>query len=256
MIDSHCHLDFEAFDVDRMDILKRCWELGIKRILIPGTQASQWQSLIELCDKTSMLEYGLGIHPYFIKQSEQAHLDNLITLLEQHSSVRAVGEIGLDFFDTDQQSEIKQQDFFSQQLDIANQYKLPVIIHHRRSHNAIIQSLKHQNFQQAGVIHAFSGSYQQAKTYLDLGFKLGFGGVITYPRARKTRDVLKRIPLNAVVLETDAPDMPICGKQGRRNSPEFLPEIAQQIAQIKGVSLDEVINHTTANSCELFSIKD
>ncbi|MFA3790693.1 TatD family hydrolase [Aliiglaciecola sp. SL4] len=256
MIDSHCHLDFDAFDIDRNEVLNRCSQLGIKKIIIPGTQSSRWQSLIELCERSSMLEYGLGIHPYFINQSEHAHIDNLITLIEQHSMVRAVGEIGLDFHDTDQHSENKQQDFFTQQLTIAKHYKLPVIIHHRRSHNEIIRTLKQQKFQQSGVIHAFSGSYQQAKSYLDLGFKLGFGGVITYSRARKTRDVLKQLPLSAIVLETDAPDMPICGKQGQRNSPEYLPEIAQHIAVIKDVGVEEVIEQTSANSCELFALND
>ncbi|GAA6184377.1 TatD family hydrolase [Aliiglaciecola sp. NS0011-25] len=256
MIDSHCHLDFEVFDVDRMAVLNRCLQVGVNKILIPGTLASRWQSLIELCNNTSMLEYALGVHPYFIEQSAQADIDSLNLFIEQHPEVRAVGEIGLDFHDSDQQNQTKQQSFFTEQLNIANHFKLPAIIHHRRSHNAIIRTLKQQKFQQGGAIHAFSGSYQEAQSYLDLGFKLGFGGVITYPRASKTREVLKKIPLSAVLLETDAPDMPICGRQGKRNSPEYLPEIAQHIATIKGVGVEQVIKQTSLNSCELFAFND
>ncbi|GAC15131.1 TatD family hydrolase [Aliiglaciecola lipolytica] len=255
MIDSHCHLDFQAFDADRTQVLNHCLDIGITNIIIPGTQAKSWQALISLCKESPMLEFALGLHPYFLKHSKTDDLDTLSRLIAENPQLVAVGEIGLDFQADDLPKQALQQEFFIQQLQIAQQNSLPVIIHHRRSHNQIIRILKQQKFQFGGVIHAFSGSYQEAKNYLDLGFNLGFGGVITYPRASKTRETLRKIPLESVLLETDSPDMPISGRQGQRNSPEYLPEIVRHIAHIRGEEIDYIKQQTRKNTQRLFGLE-
>lgn len=255
MIDSHCHLDFEQFDDDRTQVITRCLAKGISGMIIPGVSFSQWQTLITLCRTTPCLYFALGIHPYFIDSAVPEHIDELDRLLHEYQdSVKAVGEIGLDFHLPGHTKQHKQIDYFENQLALATKHQLPVILHHRESHNQIIQTLKQQKFTLGGAIHAFSGSLQQAKSYIDLGFKLGIGGTITYPRASKTRNVVANIPIEHILLETDSPDMPINGKQGQRNSPEYLPHIVQQIAELTGKSFDDVVQQTSINTVDLFKL--
>lgn len=254
MIDSHCHFDFSVFDQDRDEILQRCNTAGIKKIVIPGTQASSWSKLVSLCKKHDELEFALGIHPFFISSATEDDLQILDELIENHrESIVAVGEIGLDFASSE--SNHKQSEFFQRQLNIANENNLPVIIHHRKSHNELIRLIKATPVSKGGAIHAFSGSYYEAKTYLDLGFKLGVGGTITYQRASKTRDVIKRLPIESLLLETDAPDMPIYGRQGQRNSPEFLPEILQALCDLKSMDKEDVIENTNQACTQLFDLE-
>ncbi|GAC24978.1 TatD DNase family protein [Paraglaciecola mesophila KMM 241] len=232
MIDSHCHLDFPAFDLDRDQVLLKCAQLGVNSIVIPGTQASMWPRQILLCESYSQLKFALGLHPYFLHNYRTEQLQLLDQQLSLHQGkVVAVGEIGLDFsLPTD---EVLQERVFSEQLDLAHQHRLPVIVHHRQSHNALIRLLKKSTFCNGGIIHAFSGSLQEARAYIDLGFKLGIGGTITYPRAKKTRAVIAQVPLSSLVLETDAPDMPINSKQGERNSPSYLPLILDALQALR-----------------------
>ena len=232
LIDSHCHIDFCCFDNDRAEVLNSCRKLAVDTIVIPGTQASQWQKQIDLCHLYPQLRFALGLHPYFLKSFESLHLVQLSQLLNQYQDkVLAVGEIGLDtHIDVDWKLQLQ---VFEQQLLIAEEQMLPVILHHRNSHNEIIRLLKARKFTQGGIVHAFSGSVQQAKTYIDLGFKIGVGGGITYSRASKTRNTLAQLPINCLVLETDAPDMPLMGKQGLRNSPEYLPEIFESLLSLR-----------------------
>ena len=232
LIDSHCHIDFCCFDHDRNDVLNSCKKLAVDTIVIPGTEASQWQKQIDLCHLYPQLRFALGLHPYFLKSFESLHLVQLSQLLNQYQDkVLAVGEIGLDtHIDVDWKLQLQ---VFEQQLLIAEEQMLPVILHHRNSHNEIIRLLKARKFTQGGIVHAFSGSVQQAKTYIDLGFKIGVGGGITYSRASKTRNTLAQLPINCLVLETDAPDMPLMGKQGLRNSPEYLPEIFESLLSLR-----------------------
>jgi TatD DNase family protein len=212
LIDSHCHIDFCCFDHDRNDVLNSCKKLAIDTIVIPGTEASQWQKQIDLCHLYPQLRFALGLHPYFLKSFESLHLVELSQLLNQfQDKVLAVGEIGLDtHIDVDWKLQLQ---VFEQQLLIAEERMLPVILHHRNSHNELIRTLKAKKFTQGGIVHAFSGSMEVAKTYIDLGFKIGVGGGITYSRASKTRNTLTQLPINCLVLETDAPDMPLMGKQ-------------------------------------------
>jgi TatD DNase family protein len=240
LIDSHCHLDFSCFDHDRVEVLNNCKKLLVDIIVIPGTQASHWQKQIELCDFYPQLRFALGLHPYFLNSFELDHLFQLTNLLNQHQNkVLALGEIGLDsHIDVDWKLQIQ---VFEQQLMIAKEYVLPVILHHRNSHNELIRILKKNNFTQGGIVHAFSGSLQEAHTYIDLGFKIGIGGGITYSRANKTRKTITQLPLSSLVLETDAPDMPLMGRQGKRNSPEYLPEILESLLALRNETKQQIV---------------
>lgn len=199
-----------------------------------------------------MLAFALGIHPYFLSAFEPEQLDQLKDLLRQHrDSVLAVGEIGLDFaLETPQGL---QEDVFVAQLALAEAFDLPVVLHHRKSHNALIRLLKQHRVSRGGVVHAFSGSLYEAQTYIDMGFKLGIGGTITYERAGKTREVVSQVPLEALLLETDSPDMPLSGFQGRRNEPSQVALVAQSLADLRGMSLESVTTQTDRNFHALFS---
>jgi TatD DNase family protein len=214
--------------------------------VVPGTQANSWSRLLQLSQQYSAILPALGLHPYFLQHFEPQHFTLLTQLLSQFSDrVVAVGEIGLDHvIDI---APAQQMAIFTQQLHIANDFSLPVILHHRRSHNDLIKTLKQQRFKWGGIVHAFSGSLHEAHTYVELGFKLGVGGVITYPRARKTREVVSQLPLEALVLETDAPDMPPMGKQGLRNSPQNLLMILDELSHLRQQSPEEIIKQCRQN---------
>lgn len=248
LIDSHCHIDFCCFDHDRNDVLNSCKKLAVDTIVIPGTEASQWQKQIDLCHLYPQLRFALGLHPYFLKSFESLHLVELSQLLNKYQDkVLAVGEIGLDtHIDVDWNLQLQ---VFEQQLLIAEERMLPVILHHRNSHNELIRTLKAKKFTQGGIVHAFSGSVEVAKTYIDLGFKIGVGGGITYSRASKTRNTLAQLPINCLVLETDAPDMPLMGKQGQRNSPEYLPEIFESLLSLRTETKQQLLQACYQNVC-------
>lgn len=257
MIDSQCHLDFDAFDKDREQLLVQCQVQGIEAIVVPGVDPEHWPKQLELCGQHRLLHAALGIHPWFIPADLDHALEQLNDSIErQRDSLVAVGETGLDFSQgiLQRTGADRQQYAFEQQLKLARQQSLPVIVHHRKSHHRILQSLKQTGFEGRGVIHAFSGSYEQGKAYIDRGFYLGLGGTITYPRAAKTRDAVARLPLEAMLLETDAPDMPVCGHQGERNSPLFLPRVAKVLSELKGIDPEDIEAQTDRNSRELFGL--
>lgn len=251
MIDSHCHLDFDAFEPDRSDVIELAKKNGITHILVPGTRANTWSKQIQLGEQYPELYIALGLHPYFLDSAKESHIDSLDQLLSAHQTqVVGVGEIGLDF--SIQTETTRQAYFFERQLDLAIHHHLPVIIHHRRSHNQIIQTLKRKQVTRGGVIHAFSGSLYEAQSYLDMGFLLGVGGTITYSRAQKTRKALAGVPLEGLLLETDAPDMPMEGKQGMRNSPVYLPAVLNALAAIRTETKAQIAHQTDVNFNRLF----
>lgn len=254
MIDSHCHFDFEVFDHDRAEILVSCAEKCIDAIVVPGTQSASWLSQIDLCQSIPSLHFALGLHPYFLKSFTHTDLSFLSELLHLHSqSVVAIGEIGLDFaIDIDR---VLQQQVFERQLAMASELELPVILHHRKSHQSIVKALRKYRLAKGGVVHAFTGSIQEAEAYLELGFKLGVGGSITYPRAVKTRKTIEAIPLEAIVLETDAPDMPMFGRQGQRNQPDFLPQVVEALSTLKQLSFEQVVTATRTNTKQIFALE-
>lgn len=257
LIDSHCHLDFPVFDDDRSSILKVCSEQKISAIVVPGVCCKDWQRVLNLCDSQEMLFPALGLHPCFIDQHHKNDLDKLVKICDS-KHLLAIGEIGLDFFRKDANTnKTTQQYFFSEQLQIAGQYQLPVLIHARKSHDIVIKYLKSSRIASssaAGIIHAYSGSYEQAKEYIKLGFKLGFGGAFSYPNATKLRSLLAKLPIDAWVLETDAPDMSPIAHHGQRNSPQYLNEIAKTFIQLSDTESQQhqIIEQLYQNTLAVF----
>ncbi len=256
LFDSHCHLNFPEFDNDRVQVIQQCRARGLSGLCIPATRSVEWSSLINLAGMQGLQQYvALGLHPYFLSDHKPGDLEQLDYLLSQrHAHVVAVGETGLDFYNrTLSQNDRNQQIFlFTEQVKLAANYQLPLIIHARKSHDVILKILRSLPSIAGGIVHAFSGSEQQALHYIELGFLLGFGGGITYHRAVKTRQLATNLPLSSIVLETDAPDMPLSGFQGQRNSPDRLPLIAQCLAELRGLSVSEVAEQTTNNCLKLF----
>jgi TatD DNase family protein len=238
LIDTHCHLDFPVFSDDREALLAQCLEQHVASLIVPGVCQKDWEHLLALCESHSQLFPALGLHPCFMHMHQASDLDELEHYCERHTPV-AIGEIGLDFFvlqnegDQDRKERQRQQqiELFAEQLQIASQYQLPVLIHARKSHDEVLRHLKTVPAVN-GIIHAYSGSYEQAREYLKSGFKLGFGGAYTYPQATKLRSLVAKLPLDAWVFETDAPDMTPFEHHGQRNSPVYLTEIAEAFVQL------------------------
>ncbi len=249
MIDSHCHLDLPCFDAQRAEISARCLALGVEAIVVPGITAGAWPKLLETCATDKMLWPALGLHPCFLcdhSVTDVGHLERLV----DREQLCAVGEIGLDFFRGRERAQ-EQIELFSAQLEIAASAQLPVLLHVRRAHDEMISLLRGAGFSLGGVVHAFSGSLVQAQRYIDIGFKLGFGGTITYPRATRLRHLITQLPIDQIVLETDAPDMAPAFARGEHNSPENLPGIAAVIADLVGISNSSLTAITTRNTKEL-----
>lgn len=250
LIDTHCHLDLPVFDADRKQILDDCQSTGVSDIVVPGVQKSSWSTLIELCNRHNQLHLALGLHPMFTEQHCDDDLTTLVEQLEQNNVV-AIGEIGLDFHDKTADV-VTQSKLFEAQLKIAADHRLPVILHVRKAHDQVLQLLK-KNPVDGGICHAFNGSIQQAYKYIEAGFKLGFGGMLTYERSSKLRKLAETLPLSSLVLETDAPDMSPVAHHGERNSPVYLPEIATALALTRGITLAEVATQTSKNAGDIFS---
>lgn len=255
MIDSHCHFDLAVFDNKRDEILSKAKQQGLTRLLVPGLTLPQFSRLIALNKQFDCIDIALGCHPYFLEilnsEALAKHILLMNELSQQHVNlIVAIGECGLDA--TIAIPMDYQEQMLRAHIRLAMACNKPLILHHRQSHNSLIRILKQEKFSGAGVVHAFSGSYQIAQTYIDLGFALGVGGTITYSRAIKTRNTIKEVGMQHILLETDAPDMPIEGFQGMPNTPERLPLIAQALARLKDIPVDEVIAQTTNNYHRIF----
>ncbi|MGB3725543.1 MAG: TatD family hydrolase [Glaciecola sp.] len=262
MIDSHCHLDLPALAKDSNNILSACHSLGVSRILVPGLSMPQFDALMRLQKQWQTeapnirIDIALGLHPYFLTDL-QADITNeqfqqqFVELAHLHQDkLVAIGECGLDKHINVPFAQ--QTAVLSMQIEVARQLNKPLILHHRQSHNDIIRLLKQTRFGGGGVIHAFSGSEQIANTYIDMGFKLGVGGTISYPRAVKTRNSIRKVDMQHLLLETDAPDMPLNGYQGQVNTPARLPQVAKYLAELKGVSFEQVVACTNQNYQDVF----
>ena len=263
--DSHCHLDFPELFQQLPQLLTKCSDKNIKRIVIPSVDPNNWQNVLDLSQQHQsthcQLLACLGIHPWFLDSLSALDLSNLTKLAtEQQTELAAIGETGIDLTIAEQSLEpekhlAKQIDFFEYQLHLANQLNLPVIIHHRKSHQHIVPILKKMKVKKAGIIHAFSGSFEQAKNYLDLGFKLGIGGTITYPRALKTIKTVTKLPLQSLVLETDAPAMPLNNFQGQVNTPLRILDIFQALIALRSEPKREIAAQLEKNVAQVFNCK-
>ena len=255
LIDTHTHLDFEDFEQDRSHVLAHSRELGVRRLVVLGVYQKNWQRLWDLVQQDEGLFAAFGLHPVYLDEHRPADLLELgdwLTRLHGHRQLCAVGEIGLDYF-LEQLDHQRQQPLFEAQLKLAVEFKLPALLHVRRSHAAVIATLKRIRVPRGGIIHAFAGSAEEAREYIKLGFKLGLGGAATWPQALRMHRVLAQLPLDAVVLETDSPDMAPAMYPNQRNSPQHLPQICTALAERMGISPLLLAEASTRNACELFN---
>ncbi len=250
-IDTHCHLDFAVFDEKRSDILQNCMSHDVRQMIIPGVSQCRWDSILGCVRENKGLYAALGIHPGFIGVNDIL-LEPLQKKLEDNSDIIvAIGEIGLDYFSGDSGDSV-QSDVFNQQVILAKELKLPLILHVRKAHDEVTKIIKQQHFTYGGIVHCYSGSLQQAGRYLDLGFRLGIGGVITYERSHRLQKIISVLPLSSFVLESDAPDIPICGKEHQPNSPEYIPHIFKSFCNYRSESTDILKEKVFLNTLELF----
>lgn len=249
LIDTHCHLDAAEFDADRDDVALLALQQGVSIIVVPTVARFNFDSVISLCNQQKHCSYALGIHPMYVDGAAEDDIEVLKKYVEENHPV-AIGEIGLDYFVTKANVE-RQSYFFSEQLKVAKQHDLPVILHVRNAIDDVLKYLRRYEVN-GGIAHAFNGSFQQAEQFIALGFKLGFGGAMTYSRALKIRELARKLPLEAIVLETDSPDMPPewVGTKGR-NTPLELSKIAQVLADLKQVNVSQVLDITSANALKV-----
>jgi len=258
-IDTHCHLDAAEFDADRDAVRAAAKAAGVGHIVIPAVHRPHWREVIALAHRHGD-SYALGIHPLYTPNAQEADIAALRELLAEvrdDPRLVAVGEIGLDFFVPGLDA-ARQIWFYEQQIQIAREFGLPVILHVRKSSDRLLKTLRAKPVV-GGIAHAFNGSLQQAKAFIEQGFKLGFGGAVTYDRALKLREMAATLPLESLVMETDAPDIQphwlyttaeerAAGKPQGRNSPAELPRIAQDVAQLRGISAQALAQATSDNA--------
>ena len=251
LFDTHCHLDVAAFDADRQTVLARARDNGVGGIVVPGVLARDWDALLDFCNTDAGLYPALGLHPVYLDRHQDTDLVKLEDMLVRHRPV-AVGEIGLDYYIEDLDRE-RQQQLFEAQLEIACAAGLPVILHVRKSHDDVLSLLQRVRVP-GGICHAFNGSLQQGQRYIELGFMLGFGGMLTFERSSKLRALASSLPLDALVLETDAPDMTVARHHGERNSPEYLVDCLAALASMRQEAAEHIAEQSTQNLLRLFDI--
>ena len=249
LIDTHAHLDIPEFDSQRDELVHACAQQGMQAIVVPAITRATWPRLQEVCSRYPLLWPAYGLHPCYTADHTDGHVRDLEAFLTPN--VVAVGEIGLDTWQgTDDLP--RQQALFAAQLAIARHARLPVILHARKTHDLLLKEIRRQRFDCGGIVHAFSGSLQQAQQFAELGFLMGFGGGATYDRAQKLHGILRALPLSALVLETDAPDIPPSFARGQMNTPLNLFRINEILAEFLQMEPAALARQTTQNARQLF----
>ena len=258
--DTHTHLDYlQQFSGEPLSqLLANALAADVQKILIVAVKESDFATIQAMVEAfPQQLRYGLGLHPLYIKAHQMEDLERLEEALSKcDSRCTALAEIGLERAIADLLSDElwqKQQYFLERQLYLAKQYRLSVSLHSRKSHDQLLTFLKRADLPQGGVLHGFSGSYEQAKRFVDLGYKIGVGGTITYARANKTRQAIAKLPLEALVLETDSPDMPVFGFQGQPNRPERIVQTFEALCDLRSEGAEEIREMLWQNSLNLFA---
>lgn len=251
LADSHVHLDDARFDADRDAVIERARAAGVSLQVVPGTDTASWPRIQALCTPGSGLFPAYGMHPMFMHRHQAGDITALSHWLETQHPV-AVGEIGLDFYQEGHDAQ-GQRDIFQQQLALARHFDLPVILHARAALDEVTATLRRIGGLR-GVVHSFSGSAQQAEQLWKIGFHLGIGGPVTYERAQRLRRLVTQMPIEYLLLESDAPDQPGAAHRGERNEPSYLPDVLHCIAELRNQDPEELATATTANVMRLFDI--
>ncbi|WP_354015510.1 TatD family hydrolase [Dyella japonica] len=249
LTDSHAHIDDASFASDREAMFRRAREAGIRHIVVPAIDQASWPGIAELCADHTQALPAYGMHPIYIDQHRPEHIQQLVAWLKTHRAV-AVGEIGLDYFLPELDVE-RQREYFLQQLHVARDFDLPVIVHARRAMDEVTSTMRRIGGLR-GVVHSFSGSLQQAERLWEMGFHLGIGGPVTYERAQRLRHIVATMPIERLLLETDAPDQPGACHRGERNEPSNIVEVLNVIAELRGESPEAIAAATTRNARTLF----
>ena len=253
MIDTHCHIDEEAFDADREEVIARQQESGVERMIVPGVNVASIETVMKVCRAHPGYCYpALGLHPEDVKDDWQEQLTIVEQAIRDHrNELVAIGEIGLDYY-WDKTYKEEQQEVLRRQLILARELDLPVILHNREATEDIMRIVKEEGGR--GVFHCFNGSRETAQQILDMGFYLGIGGVLTFKNS-KLAEKLDVVPLERIVLETDAPYMAPVPHRGERNESRFMIHVAERLAQVYNCPVEYVIELTSANARQLFAIK-
>jgi TatD DNase family protein len=250
LIDTHCHLDAGEFDADRDAVHRAAVDAGVATIVNPAVSRGNFEAVAATCARYPGCVPAWGLHPMYVDVHRPEHLADLRAQVEAQWPV-AIGEIGLDLFvDLDYAA---QEHYCVEQLKISRDFDLPVLLHCRRANDPLLKQLRRIGVR-GGIAHAFNGSRQQADAFIKLGFRLGFGGAFTWPRANNLRRLAVELPLEAIVLETDSPDIPPHWIGRGRNAPGELPRIAQVLAELRGIAVEEVARATTANARALLGL--
>jgi TatD DNase family protein len=253
LVDTHCHLDFERFDHDRDQVVARAAETGVMRIIVPALDLNNCPDVLKLAETYPAIYAAVGVHP----NSSSGWQDNWADTIRgfaQHEKVVAIGEIGLDYFRDHAPKEIQHR-ALKVQLDLAADLDLPVIIHNRESSADVIRLLTESALNghpHPGVLHSFSASWQTASAALDMGYYLGFTGPVTFKKAKTLRQIAMRVPLNRILVETDAPFLAPQPRRGRRNEPAYVTYIAARIAALHNMDSADFARQTTTNAANLF----
>jgi TatD DNase family protein len=245
LVDTHCHLDAAEFDGDRDAVALAAAKAGVGLIVVPSVERANFGAVASVCREHAGCQPAYGIHPMYVDRARYEDLDALRETVFREQPL-AIGEIGLDRY-VEPRDDVRQEYWFGSQLQIAREAGLPVLLHVRRAIDPVLKQLRRCPVA-GGIAHAFNGSRQQADEFIKLGFKLGFGGAMTFPRATRIRELAATLPLHAIVLETDAPDIAPGWQVGRRNAPDQLPAIARAMAGLRGISVEELAAATTANA--------
>jgi TatD DNase family protein len=252
LIDSHAHLEMKEFNPDREEVIERARQAGVNYIVTVGTNLALSRKALSLARQHENIYATIGVHPHYVARADNKTFDELCEI-SRDPKVVAYGEIGLDFFRNISPRE-KQIEMFSQQLELAVQLKLPVIIHDRDAHEQTLRLVRASGVRR-GVFHCFSGDYSMARQCIDLGFYISIPGVVTFDKAKTIQDVAQRVPLSSLLLETDAPYLTPEPHRGKRNEPSFIINTAKKVAQIKGLPWEEVADVTARNTMNLFGIE-
>jgi TatD DNase family protein len=250
-IDTHSHLDAGEFDPDREAVYDRALAAGVTTQVVPAVTRANFEDVAACCKHYPGCLPAWGLHPMYIHVHHEGHLQSLREQIETWRPV-AIGEIGLDLFAPGLDF-VTQEHFYVEQLRIAREYDLPVLLHCRRANDQILKHLRRFKLK-GGIAHAFNGSRQQADAFISLGFKLGFGGAFTWHRASNLRQLARTLPLEAMVLETDSPDIPPEWVGKGRNEPAELPAIASALAELRGIAVEEVARATSDNARALLGL--
>lgn len=255
LVDSHCHLDFERFDADRDEVVARAEAAGVGQIIVPALDLENVAAVLALADRYPGVYAAIGVHPNSAAGWEDGWLEQLRSLAG-HEKVVAIGEIGLDYYWDKTPVEVQQR-AFSRQLALAAELELPVIVHNRESDADVIRLLAASPLAgraRAGVLHSFSAPWETAAAGLDLGFYLGFTGPVTFKKADDLRRVAARVPLERLLVETDAPFLTPQPHRGKRNEPAYVAYVAEKVAELHGLSPAALAKATSANAARLFSL--